>query len=472
MLAERTFTAADLAAFAELSGDYNPLHTDPVIARRTHFGECVVHGVFLLIWALDRWETEAPTHKGWAKISARFLRPVIAGSAVRLTAEAVKDGRITLSLESGGRTAVQCDLLLAVNAASGIAAVDEMLPPRETATAIALDRLTEASHSLRLHWSAQHGQRLFPALSKIHPASSLALLLAATRIIGMKMPGEHSIFLQLDLTLTPSSAAGGTLNFRRAEYRKSTQRLAVAVTGNAGHGLLWALGRPAPVSQLDMAAVKQHVSARRFAGRNILIVGGSRGLGELAAKILAAGGAKVALTYRLGSDDAARIVADIKRHGGNAEAFQLDTGGEDWEQTLTRHGSGYDHLCYFATPPIVDGDGQNISDSLFAKYAAVYVIGFIQVAQWLARQTAGKFAVFNASSVAAETPPLRNLEYAAAKAAAEACCRWLKVAHPQANIHVARFPRLLTDQTSSFLSAGEHDNLQTVLAELSLWLPV
>jgi hypothetical protein len=79
--------------------------------------------------------------------------------------------------------------------------------------------------------------------------------------------------------------------------------------------------------------------------------------------------------------------------------------------------------------------------------------------------------LFNASTIAVEAPPLRNLEYAAAKAAAEACCRWLAGANPKARIYVARFPRLLTDQTVSFLSASEHDNLETVLAELSEWLP-
>ena len=108
---------------------------------------------------------------------------------------------------------------------------------------------------------------------------------------------------------------------------------------------------------------------------------------------------------------------------------------------------------------------------LFEKFCDVYVAGFVNVAQWLAKQNAGQFALFNASTVYVETPPLRNLEYAAAKAASEACCRWLTGAYPKARVYAARFPRLNTDQTASFLSAGEHDNLETVLAELSAWLP-
>jgi acyl dehydratase len=39
-----TLTAARVRAFAEMSGDYNPLHFDEVFAARTTFGRLVVQG--------------------------------------------------------------------------------------------------------------------------------------------------------------------------------------------------------------------------------------------------------------------------------------------------------------------------------------------------------------------------------------------------------------------------------------------
>ena len=40
----RTFSAADVEAFAALTGDRNPLHFDPDFARRTRPGRLIVHG--------------------------------------------------------------------------------------------------------------------------------------------------------------------------------------------------------------------------------------------------------------------------------------------------------------------------------------------------------------------------------------------------------------------------------------------
>jgi acyl dehydratase len=41
----RTVTEADVVAFAALSGDYNPLHTDARFAATTPFGKRIAHGM-------------------------------------------------------------------------------------------------------------------------------------------------------------------------------------------------------------------------------------------------------------------------------------------------------------------------------------------------------------------------------------------------------------------------------------------
>jgi acyl dehydratase len=47
----RTVTEADVVAFAGLSGDFNPLHTDAEFGKTTPFGERVAHGMLVVAMA-------------------------------------------------------------------------------------------------------------------------------------------------------------------------------------------------------------------------------------------------------------------------------------------------------------------------------------------------------------------------------------------------------------------------------------
>jgi acyl dehydratase len=47
----RTVTEADVVAFAGLSGDFNPLHTDAEFGKTTPFGERIAHGMLVAAMA-------------------------------------------------------------------------------------------------------------------------------------------------------------------------------------------------------------------------------------------------------------------------------------------------------------------------------------------------------------------------------------------------------------------------------------
>ncbi len=44
----RTITESDITAFAGLTGDWHPLHTDVTFAAKTPFGERIAHGMLVL----------------------------------------------------------------------------------------------------------------------------------------------------------------------------------------------------------------------------------------------------------------------------------------------------------------------------------------------------------------------------------------------------------------------------------------
>lgn len=89
----RTLTDADIAAFADLSGDFNRLHTDPEYAAGTEFGRPIAHG--LLVTAIGsglftRTELSRSLEESIVAmlgIECRFKAPVMAGDTLQLDAQ-------------------------------------------------------------------------------------------------------------------------------------------------------------------------------------------------------------------------------------------------------------------------------------------------------------------------------------------------------------------------------------------------
>jgi 3-oxoacyl-[acyl-carrier protein] reductase len=91
-------------------------------------------------------------------------------------------------------------------------------------------------------------------------------------------------------------------------------------------------------------------------GRVALVTGASRGLGAAIARRLAVCGAEVAVNYFGSPDLAERVVADIRKNGGKAEALKADVRDERQvadlvEQTQKKLGGLIDILVINATGP-------------------------------------------------------------------------------------------------------------------------
>jgi len=77
-------------------------------------------------------------------------------------------------------------------------------------------------------------------------------------------------------------------------------------------------------AQPPIFSMATRVSRHEFAGQRALIVGGSRGLGEPHAKIIAAGGGHTIITYSVGKEDAERVAAEIEGFGATCDVLQYD----------------------------------------------------------------------------------------------------------------------------------------------------
>lgn len=87
----RTVTEADLVAFAGISGDFNPLHTDERFAAGSIYGERIAHGALVLSLTTglrQRVGLFDGTLLGLLEIrSWRFSAPVRIGDTIRVACE-------------------------------------------------------------------------------------------------------------------------------------------------------------------------------------------------------------------------------------------------------------------------------------------------------------------------------------------------------------------------------------------------
>ena len=96
-------TEADIAAFAEVSGDFNPVHMDEAFAQTTQFKGRIAHGMLsaAYISALLAGELPGPGAVYMSQ-SLRFRRPVRIGDEVttKITVTAIDAEKARVTLET------------------------------------------------------------------------------------------------------------------------------------------------------------------------------------------------------------------------------------------------------------------------------------------------------------------------------------------------------------------------------------
>jgi len=465
-------TATESSRFAQLSGDFNPLHLDATVARRTQFGSTVVHGIHLLLQSLDAVAGDLPPQRFTiASLAVTFSNPMRTGGLLQI--RVLNDdatGKIRITGESEGRTAFTAKLEVKTETAIATHPIQDLA--YEAAAPRALDfppSMTPARTALRLNRIIC--SELFPRLGRLVDDALVADLLATTRIVGMECPGLDSIYsaAKFQRRPTPIAPTHDTMDYQVNKLDDRFRMIRVAAAGAAMEGIIEAFFRPRPVQQKPLAELVAVIEERSFSKQLALIIGGSRGLGELTAKILLAGGAKVTLTYSSGRDDAKRIADEAGHCKRECVIQQLDMrqltmdSMPSWLQE-----SPFTHVYYFASPHITKNLAETWNQDLFERYAAVYVQSFAVLAESLASaaMAAGRqLRFFYPSSVFVDQPEKGFAEYAAAKSAGEELCRYL--AHRYgAQIALPRLPRVRTDQTSGLTDAGVQDAFPIMAAAL------
>jgi acyl dehydratase len=99
----KTITEADVQAFADVTGDHNPIHLDDEFAKSTRFGRRIAHGMLsasLISSVLaNKLPGEGSVYLGQ---SLQFVAPVFPGDEVtaRVTVKEIREDKPIVKLET------------------------------------------------------------------------------------------------------------------------------------------------------------------------------------------------------------------------------------------------------------------------------------------------------------------------------------------------------------------------------------
>ena len=99
----KTISDEDIRAFAELSGDHNPVHLDDEYAAATRFGRRIAHGMLAAALISATLANELPGRGSvYLSQSLRFVSPVFPGDTVtaRVTVSKVREDKPIITLET------------------------------------------------------------------------------------------------------------------------------------------------------------------------------------------------------------------------------------------------------------------------------------------------------------------------------------------------------------------------------------
>jgi 3-hydroxybutyryl-CoA dehydratase len=103
---KRLVTQEQINAYADASGDHNPLHIDPEFAAKTELGGTVAHGMLILAYLSDcMTENFGENWVNSGSLSARFKGAAYPGDTIRVS------GKVTGVEYENDYILVECDVL-------------------------------------------------------------------------------------------------------------------------------------------------------------------------------------------------------------------------------------------------------------------------------------------------------------------------------------------------------------------------
>lgn len=448
------FDTADIELFADVSGDRNPLHLDPVFARRSPFGSCIVQGSLAALAALGSLPPDALGRI--RRLRATYSAPILPGTMVAVAAHALpgESGAWHVTVSGRGRELVR----LSVSENGTEARPGEFAPERGRPM---LQTPNEVVPQGEISGEYDVGPRVAELVERCDTekldARLLAGLLWASYVVGMEAPGLHSLFAGVRLDAVGEAVGIAAIRSQRLDVASEDERTGRLVV----RGTLFGVDGPAASAEIEAfglvpietSTLTAAPPARAPEPAAVVIIGGSRGFGAALALALLATGATVHVVYSASSDAAEELRSAAGDHADRLALHRCDardtTALQSVAETLSE-GPRLDGLVLSAAqPPLGMGVTPDSAVEISTYVAESVLLAAAPLSVFLPILDHDSAWMLLCSSSAVTTPPREWPHYVAAKGALESVAAWTARTHPSMRTVVLRAPKLRTDLTNT-----------------------
>lgn len=445
MKIKKSFSLTDQNNFASFSGDYNPIHLDEIESIKTHAGQPIVHGVHLVLWALNSLEINISS-KDILKIN--FFNQVNLNTEVEISFN--KEGKEILIISTNGDV-TYCRIVIIsmpeyennVKALSNEEVFFKKKLKKPEDKEISEIEINKKDQNLFGGSNKKIGSKLFPYLVKKNGLNFVYEFACISSIVGMKIPGKHSLFLELKLSFLSTRKDNYIVVKQKHEVLKVVSIFYEGININAE---IKSLFRPKPTKVLSYTKLdKDFRNKISILNKKVLVIGGSRGIGAYVTKLSAIFGARVTFTYKSQTKEAKVIAAEINKNGGQANAIRFDVIKDTYDLFL----EDFDYIYYFATPKIQANNSSLLDQGLVSLYELFYVDSYQKIVQKFNNPKTNTFFLYP-STTYLDDKKNGFSEYINAKSKGENLCKELNK-KIKGKIIYPRIPPLDTDQNLSII---------------------
>ena len=453
---KKKFNNNDQLNFSKITGDSNPIHLDKSYAKNTLFQGIVVHGLNIVVWALEK--SISSKIKDIKIIKINFLNFVSLNEEVFVKKIKNSNKKIQLIIKSKKERKIIIENFIS-NEKISFQKNHHTLKNKKK-NSLKRKNMKRIKGFLFLQRNKNYIKKIYTKINNAAAIEKIVRLISISRLVGVQLNNNPGVLSSIDLSFQNTSLKN-KIYFKVKNFVKKFSFCELEIEGNGIKGSIESLLIP-EINQINFNEITKGITKKILLKKKILVVGGSSGLGEITVKTLCALGANVTFTYNNNYKNSKKIITDIKKLNLKCNLFKLDVTKIKKKDLIFLNSKKFENIFYFATPKIIATNKFN--KDLYKEYLNYYVKSFKKILKILNQTKENKIKIFFPSTIYINEKNKKFIEYINAKKKAESLCdRFNKKNNLKYYILYERLPRILTRQSSSFYDLNYSNGSKIIL---------